>query len=215
MIADSFYKLPTQKRRQVISAAARLFATKGFHSASVNDIAASAGVSVGFLYSYFDSKEDIFEAVFLEATQIIADVQTEALSQGGTCRDKLKALIVSSLLVARRNSPFVEVYMSLSAPGMEQFAKRFAPMLEEIGLLLYKKILDEGIASGEIRSDLDTNMAAYVIDNTVMALYNSLSNTFMRIHRNVMLGNSGRITKKWAEEIADRALDVIFSGIEA
>ena len=49
---------------QLISAARRLFAEKGFPATSIDDIVREAGVTRGAMYHHFASKEDLFEAVF-------------------------------------------------------------------------------------------------------------------------------------------------------
>jgi len=59
-----------QTREQVIAAAARVFARRGYHKATVEEIASEAGFTIGALYSNFSGKEELFLA--------IADRQTEA-----------------------------------------------------------------------------------------------------------------------------------------
>ena len=54
------------KRRQVMDGARTAFLSAGFDGASMNDIARAAGVSKGTLYAYFDSKEQLFEALIRE-----------------------------------------------------------------------------------------------------------------------------------------------------
>lgn len=54
------------KRRQVIDGARAVFLSAGFDGASMNDIARAAGVSKGTLYAYFESKEQLFEALVRE-----------------------------------------------------------------------------------------------------------------------------------------------------
>ena len=51
------------KRRQIMDGARTAFLAAGFDGASMNDIARAAGVSKGTLYAYFDSKDDLFEAI--------------------------------------------------------------------------------------------------------------------------------------------------------
>jgi len=51
------------KRRQIMDGARQVFLSAGFDGASMNDIAKAAGVSKGTLYAYFDSKEELFEAI--------------------------------------------------------------------------------------------------------------------------------------------------------
>ena len=51
------------KRRQIIEGARSLFLAQGFDAASMGEIARKAGVSKGTLYVYFESKEQLFEAI--------------------------------------------------------------------------------------------------------------------------------------------------------
>jgi len=51
------------KRRQIMDGARSVFLGAGYDGASMNDIARAAGVSKGTLYAYFESKEDLFEAI--------------------------------------------------------------------------------------------------------------------------------------------------------
>ena len=51
------------KRRQIMDGARQVFLSAGFDGASMNDIARAAGVSKGTLYAYFDSKDQLFEAI--------------------------------------------------------------------------------------------------------------------------------------------------------
>src|SRR5580700_4731975 len=55
------------KRRQIMEGAREVFLAQGFDAASMDAIARKAGVSKGTLYVYFDSKEQLFEAIAHEA----------------------------------------------------------------------------------------------------------------------------------------------------
>jgi AcrR family transcriptional regulator len=61
-------RAPTERRAathgRLIEAATKVVAKRGFHAATVDEIAAEAGFSVGALYSNFDGKDDLFLAVF-------------------------------------------------------------------------------------------------------------------------------------------------------
>lgn len=58
-----------QKREKIIKAALQVFAEHGLHGTAVPPIADKAGVGVGTLYRYFDSKEALINAVFCDAKQ--------------------------------------------------------------------------------------------------------------------------------------------------
>jgi AcrR family transcriptional regulator len=61
------------KRRQIMDGARTVFLEKGFDGASMGEIARQAGVSKGTLYVYFESKEELFEAIFEEESRAQAE----------------------------------------------------------------------------------------------------------------------------------------------
>lgn len=69
------------KCRQIMDGARVVFLEKGFDAASMVEIARQAGVSKGTLYVYFDSKEELFEAIFEEESRAQAE-QVFALDHG-------------------------------------------------------------------------------------------------------------------------------------
>ena len=55
-----------EKRRQILDAAVRAFARKGYHACRVGEIAEEAGVAYGLVYHYFSSKEEVLQTIFSE-----------------------------------------------------------------------------------------------------------------------------------------------------
>src|SRR3954470_3303384 len=78
------------RRRELLDAAVRVFARKGFHASRVGDIAEEAGVAHGLLYHYFRSKDGVLETIFRETwTELVAD--TERIEQAGVqLREQLR-----------------------------------------------------------------------------------------------------------------------------
>lgn len=74
-------KLVTRRRRQIVDASVELFMEKGFHKTTTRQIAKAAGISIGLLYEYIATKEDI---LFLVCEAIHAEMHaavTEALER--------------------------------------------------------------------------------------------------------------------------------------
>ncbi|MCU0758107.1 MAG: TetR/AcrR family transcriptional regulator [Steroidobacteraceae bacterium] len=83
-------QLREQRRAQILAAAARCFIDKGFHQASMAEIARASGLSMGLLYRYFRSKEEIvLAAAERERTDTLAAIT--ALRAAATLRDALAA----------------------------------------------------------------------------------------------------------------------------
>ena len=72
------------RREQILSAAQRCFARKGFHNTSMNDVFAEAGLSAGAVYSYFKSKDEIIVAMSDRAVRMIVPFFDEVLAEEPT-----------------------------------------------------------------------------------------------------------------------------------
>jgi AcrR family transcriptional regulator len=65
------HEVMEEKRSRIEDAAKELFITRGFHATSMRDIATGAGTSLGNLYNYYRTKEDILESIIFKYQKII------------------------------------------------------------------------------------------------------------------------------------------------
>ena len=56
-------------RRRILQAARKVFVEKGFHRASIDDVVDAAGLSVGAIYTYFPSKDELIRASILDNSE--------------------------------------------------------------------------------------------------------------------------------------------------
>lgn len=63
-----------KKEKNIIKAAEQIFAESGFHSAKMDDIAQSAGITKVTLYSYFQSKENLYLAIIYKGFQVLTEI---------------------------------------------------------------------------------------------------------------------------------------------
>src|SRR5512143_4259982 len=89
----------SQRRRapQIIDAAARVFAERGFHGATTQDIANVLGIRQASLYYYFPSKEGALELVCLHGVAGFVEVAKSIAAGPGTATEKLTRLVKSHL----------------------------------------------------------------------------------------------------------------------
>jgi len=84
-------------RRRLLDAAREVFRRHGFADASMEEIAQRAGVSRGPLYHYFDSKQDLFAAVYEEVEQALAaEIASEIQNRTAAETDAWQQVLVSS-----------------------------------------------------------------------------------------------------------------------
>jgi len=90
-------KLIDSRRRQIIDGAIKVFTAKGFHSATVREIADAAGLTMGSLYNYIRSKEDIIYIVYDYITRILRDEVTDAIAGLKDPKERLKVALRQNL----------------------------------------------------------------------------------------------------------------------
>jgi AcrR family transcriptional regulator len=86
-------KADPNKKTNIIRSAIRVFAQKGYAATRIIDVAAAAGIGKGTIYEYFNSKEDLFFAVFRQLSQDSEASTTKMMaSEHKTATEKLKAV---------------------------------------------------------------------------------------------------------------------------
>jgi AcrR family transcriptional regulator len=149
---------------EILTAARTVFATKGYHTATVDDIAELAGVAKGTIYCYFPSKSEVFEATVRQGTVELFDRTHKNMSIVTAVQDKIRAFIRTRLQHGDRNREFIRIYFT----EYSNMAAQPSPIRAEIRDLHEKQahvlegVILAGIAAGEIRP-LDALRAAYFI----------------------------------------------------
>src|ERR1700731_3364969 len=95
----------------IVSAAAKVFRTKGYHAATVRDIADEVGILKGSLYHHFDSKEELLYLVVREPIAQMYRTISEIAAAEGTATEKLRRAISAHLEAFDRHYPHLFVYL--------------------------------------------------------------------------------------------------------
>src|SRR5690242_255402 len=85
------------RRREILHAAARVFARDGYHAATTDDIARAMGVTKGVIYYYFRAKEDIFEEVVSTAIEGAYARLEAVLCEPGTAPEVLRRALTTHI----------------------------------------------------------------------------------------------------------------------
>ncbi len=149
-----------EKRRQILDAAVRAFARKGYHACRVSEIAEEAGVAYGLVYHYFGSKEEVLETIFRDTwTQMLARVR-EVREEGGPASEQVRKVTALLLRTWHRDPDLVRVLVHEVTRSPEQLPRQ----IDEIGHAqeALRGIVSDGQKTGEFRSDLDPQLAATI-----------------------------------------------------
>ncbi len=160
------------RRQQIIDAAYRCFARKGFHQATMRDIYEEAGLSPGAVYHYFDSKHDIIAASF----DFDHERSSELFAAAAASEDPLGALVeLLSFLVhglkgaAELNAPRVNVQgwgEALVNPTLRETVVRV--------LGIYREAVTELVRRAQAAGQIDPAVDPAALANTLLSLYYGL-----------------------------------------
>ncbi len=164
------------KHDQILQAAIKVFAKKGFFNSKVSEIAREANVADGTIYLYFKNKDDILISLFEEMVGGINIRMEEELAKIDDPLEKLRVFIAQHLSLLKENKPLAEV-MQIELRQSSKFMRRYVPVkflqyLDKIG-----KIIEEGKQKGVIRDDVIPAIAKRAIFGALdeMSLYWVLS----------------------------------------
>jgi len=150
---------PEEKRRQILQAAVRVFARKGFHTSRVGDIAEEAGVAHGLLYHYFDSKDELLETIFHDTwTELLAAMQ-DVEESGAPAREQLRG-VAAILLRSWRGDPDLVRVLVREVARSPQLQEQLAEVGEAFAAI--QRMIERGQADGDFRADLDARLASFV-----------------------------------------------------
>jgi TetR/AcrR family fatty acid metabolism transcriptional regulator len=149
-----------EKRQQILEAAVRAFARKGYHACRVGEIAEEAGVAYGLVYHYFGSKEEVLQTIFRDTwEQMLARIR-EVEEADDPAAEKVRKVTALLLRTWRRDPDLVRVLVREVTRSPEQLQQQ----VDEIGHAYdaLERIVASGQQTGELRNDLDSKIAATV-----------------------------------------------------
>lgn len=174
-------KLKEIRREDIINAAERVFFSKGFHNASMDEIAKEAEYSKRTIYIYFDSKEQLYQAIINRAFRVLNGINERRLQseQQLTGYQKLRLFGEAYLEFIQSYPDYFKIISNhhFSEIEFEQFKEgnRFCDDGEYLFTLLIK-LLEDGVKDGSIRADLEIVETAFILYANMIGIGNLLVN---------------------------------------
>jgi TetR/AcrR family transcriptional regulator, fatty acid metabolism regulator protein len=150
------------KPQQIIEAAVRVFARKGYYNSRVSDIAREAGIAAGTIYLYFKTKDDILVTLFRDKMADFVDTVRKAIAVEPDAASKVRRLVSLHFRILEDNPDLAEVVQVELRQGQKFFRGASS---QEIGayFALIGSVLEEGVAEGRFRSGLPVKVATKML----------------------------------------------------
>jgi AcrR family transcriptional regulator len=139
--------------QEILGAAMKVFAEKGFAAARMEDVGRRAGVTKGTIYLYFPSKEELFKSLVREAIGgTLEQVTAYASAYEGSARELLVSVLRTIGTVMRTSDRIVLPKIILAEAGnFPELVRFYRFEIVEKGMELFRGIVARGIARGEFR----------------------------------------------------------------
>jgi TetR/AcrR family transcriptional regulator, cholesterol catabolism regulator len=189
----------SERREEVLRAAAACFAEAGYRATSMRTIGDAAGMLAGSLYAHFESKLQMLQELMSRFFNELLPRQRAAYEAVGSVADRLQLMIDEVVAVCDRHR---EVVMVIEVDWHEISNTPELGDIVELGQessRLLRRLLDEGVASGEVRADVDLDSVVRLFHS---AIYGLLDRRF-------------RLTGSDGETVADFPADVVANTINA
>ncbi|PRZ16550.1 TetR family transcriptional regulator [Laceyella sediminis] len=150
MIKDQ--RLIAERRRQIIEGAVRLFVKKGFHKTTTREIARECGLSIGTMYEYIQSKEDV---LYLVCEDIHSDLEKrllEVVIESDSGMESLRKGLKQLFRVMDEMRPLV-LLIYQETKSLPNDKMKYVLSKEEEITGLFERILHKGMQDGTIGID--------------------------------------------------------------
>jgi AcrR family transcriptional regulator len=148
------------RRGEIIDAARRVFARRGFEGGIIDEIAKEAMIAKGTVYLYFRSKAEIYKAVFDHDMAALKQSTMDRIDAAETLRGKVEAFILARLENAESRQDFFRI-MDAEQGHLSITRNQYRNWLREPVMHL-AGAMEDAIGRGEIR-DLPAERAAWAI----------------------------------------------------
>ncbi len=163
-------------REKILQSAEALFARKGYHETSMDDIVKESGLSKGAIYGYFESKQELFLALSDRRLASILDEIQSIFSPKDSALQKIDKAVeitfgprIEISEEASREACRMNLELWVEAPRIKFLQHRLDGRYETAHKFV-ADIIDEGMSKGEFRQDIDSGALASILLATIDGL---------------------------------------------
>lgn len=165
----AFDRISNERKEKILEVGVDEFSKNGFDGANINVIANKAGISIGLMYKYFSTKEDLFLTCINYGTEILEEVLTDIIESDEKLLKKTERLIRETQLHSRSHENYTRLYCSLTSENNARFISKVSK-LETLSASVYIKAIEQAKADGDIRDDCDPKLFAFFLDSILTTL---------------------------------------------
>ncbi len=162
-------------RGDVIAAAGKLFAERGYHGTSMRDLGGELGLLGSSLYAHVESKQDLLVEVVEEGGRLFQASADAAMAKGGPAADQMTWLIAGHVEVVLENRDVARTFLN-EARMLDEGHRGRVVAARDSYESVFRTVITSGVADGSFRADLDPKLSGIY----VLSILNAIERWYKR-----------------------------------
>jgi len=141
-----------ERKQEIVKTACKLFAERGYYNTTIPDIAEAMGMSVGNLYNYFSSKEELAKYIMKYSSKLLGDEIRKINEENISTKEKIYKIVRRFFEIAQEQPELIEYFLRVFLSNREVFeegCEGFLCVNEVVTELML--FLEEGARKGDLR----------------------------------------------------------------
>lgn len=177
---EAFERASEERQERILEVGIEEFSTKGYENANINIIAKKAGISIGLMYKYFSTKEDLFLTCIQRGCSILDNALEEIMKSNDKILVKAERVIRTTCYHSKKNANYIRLYNEITSEKNPALARALAEEIEFSTSKKYVSSIAQAFAKSDVRQDLDPRLFAFFLDNLLMSLQFSYTCDYYR-----------------------------------
>lgn len=177
---EAFERASDERREKILEVGIEEFSSKGYENANINIIAKNAGISVGLMYKYFSTKEDLFITCIQRGMSILDTILEDIMNSDDKLLKKAENVIRATCKHSKKNANYIKLYNEITSGKNPDLVNTLVNEIEIVTSKRYISSIAQAFAKGDVRDDLDPRLFAFFLDNLLTSLQFSFTCEYYR-----------------------------------
>lgn len=206
---EAFERASEERQELILETGIEEFSSKGYEKANINIIAKKCGISIGLMYKYFSTKEDLFITCLQRGMKILDDTLDDIMASDDKLLVKAEKVIRATCFHSKKYANYIKLYNEVTALKNEEMVVTLATAIEESTSRKYITSITQALEKGDVRADLDPKLFAFYLDNLLTSLQFSYTCDYYRKRFEIYTGID--VNKMDDEQVISQLLSFIES----
>jgi len=166
MVQQIFKNLENDKKQRILETAIDEFASHGFRQASMNRMVQKLAIAKGSLFQYFVNKEGLFKVIFDYAVDLVRQSLRQVKHETATHDffQRIRRSLLAGIGFIQQHPKIYRIYLKMIFQEDFPLRTEFLQQMHLFSSEYLRPLVEKGIADGDLRPDLNVNMAVFFLD---------------------------------------------------